>query len=133
MARTDYMSVYFQIKGAKEAEKDLRSLGQRGTVALNGITASTKPVNSALLALNSTVGQVSKTMHGFAGIAGAYLGFQGLRGTVTSIIDTNAELQKLSASMTVAEGSVDGANVVLEKLSSLAMQTPYSLNSLTEA
>ncbi|MCP4395654.1 MAG: hypothetical protein GY804_15510 [Alphaproteobacteria bacterium] len=133
MNKTDTMSVYFKVLGAGKAEKQLRELGQKGTLALDGISASTKPVNSALIALNSTVGRINKSMTGFMGVAGAYLGFQGLHGTITSIIDTNAELQKLSASMEVAEGSIDGANIVLEKLSNLATQTPYSLNSLTEA
>jgi len=133
MSKTDTMSVYFKVLGAGKAEKQLRELGQKGTLALDSISASTKPVNSALIALNSTVGRVNKTMTCFMGVAGTYLGFQGLRGTVSNIVDTNAELQKLSAAMEVAEGSADGANKVLDKLSDLATQTPYSLNALTEA
>lgn len=133
MSNTDTMSVYFKVKGAKEAEKDLKQLGKRGSLALNDITASAKPVNSALFALNSTIGKVSKSMTTFSGLAGAYFSFQGLKASVGQIIGTNTELQKLSASMEVAEGSIDGANTVMEKLSSLATQTPYSINALTEA
>jgi len=130
---TNKLSVYLNVNGEKEAEAKLKRLGKHGTVALNGITASAKPVNSSLMALNSTVGTVGKSMQAFAGIAGAYLGFQGIQGTISGIIQTNTEFQTLSASLVVVEKDADRAALVLSKLDKFAAQTPYALQSLTDA
>ncbi|HAG53055.1 MAG TPA: hypothetical protein DCL21_04635 [Alphaproteobacteria bacterium] len=59
------------------------------------------------MALNDTVGTVSKSMQAFAGIAGAYLGFQGIQGTISGIIQTNTEFQTLSSSLTAVEKDAD--------------------------
>ncbi|HAG52438.1 MAG TPA: hypothetical protein DCL21_01490 [Alphaproteobacteria bacterium] len=130
---TNKLSVYLNVNGAEEAETKLKKLGKHGTVALQGITTSAQPVNKSLVALNDTVGTVSKSMQAFAGIAGAYLGFQGIQGTISGIIQTNTEFQTLSSSLTVVEKDADKAAIILTKLDSLATQTPYALQSLTEA
>lgn len=130
---TNKLSVYLNVNGAEEAEAKLKRLGKYGDVALKGISTSAQPVNKSLISLNDTVGTVSKSMQTFAGLAGAYLGFQGIGSTIGGIIATNTEFQKLSASLEVVEKDAGRAAVILDKLDSLAVQTPYSVQSLTDA
>ncbi len=127
------LSVYLNVNGAEEAEAKLKRLGKYGDVALKGISTSAEPVNKSLIALNDTVGSVSKSMQTFAGLAGAYLGFQGLTASAEAVKLTNIEFQKLSASLKVVEGDAETADNVLTRLDNLAKQTPYAVQSLTEA
>ena len=127
------LSVYLNVNGAEEAEAKLKRLGKYGDVALKGISTSAEPVNKSLIALNDTVGSVSKSMQTFAGIAGAYIGFQGLTASAEAVKLTNIEFQKLSASLKVVEGDAETADNVLTRLDNLAKQTPYAVQSLTEA
>lgn len=126
---TDKLSLYLQVNGADEATKKFNRLGKDGMYALNGVTASAKPVSSALVAMNSTVGKVNRSFGTLQGLFGAYVA----KGAISGIIETNKTFQGLEASLTTVEGSSAKAAATFALINEMASQTPYAVENLTQA
>jgi len=105
MADLATLSIAVDSRAVKSADKDLDSLSATGAKAERAM---------------------AKLVSVFAALAAAAAGLK-------AFYDTNAEFQRLSASLVTVTGSTDKANRAFGMLQTLAQNTPYELSQVTQA
>ena len=119
--------------GGDKVRQEFKSLGKDGTEAFHRITNVITPANDNLKVINETAKTFNSVLKQGVALMGAYLGFQGITNTFKSIVSTNAEFERLSASLKTVTGSVEEAKKAFNLIEDFATSTPYQLDEIVDS
>ncbi len=127
------LSIRLEAVGGDKVRREFKSLGADGDRAFRQITQVITPANDNLKALSSTARSFNEIIKQGTALFGAYLGFQGLKNTLSAIFNANNSFEQLSGSLKTVTGSAKGAQEAFALIEKFAIDTPYQLNEIVEA
>lgn len=105
MSAVKNLSIRLSAIGGDKVRQEFKKLGNDGDKAFRRITQVITPANDNLKALDATVRSFNKLIRQGTALFEAYLGFQGLKNTFSSIFSANTTFERLSASLKTVTGS----------------------------
>ncbi len=133
MSAVKNLSIRLSAVGGDKVRQEFKNLGNDGDKAFRRITQVITPANDNLKALDATARSFNEVIRQGTALFGAYLGFQGLKNTFSSIFSANTTFEKLSASLKTVTGSTKAAQEAFSLIEKFAINTPYQLNEIVEA
>ena len=133
MSAVKNLSIRLAVVGGDKVRQEFKNLGTDGDKAFRRITQVIQPANDNLKALDATARSFNEVIRQGTALFGAYLGFQGLKNTFSTIFSANATFEKLSASLKTVTGSTEAAQEAFALIEKFAVDTPYQLNEIVEA
>lgn len=123
----------------------IRELRAKFTATVNGFKTAIQGVKKDIRSLNDASGKTADNMNSrfsnlkttLAGFAGAYLGFEALKGGITSVatamIQGNADMEQYHATLTTVLKSSEKATEMLAWAEKFAAETPFEIPEIVEA
>lgn len=133
MSAVKNLSIRLSAVGGDKVRQEFKNLGDDGDKAFRRITQVITPANDNLKALDATARSFNEVIRQGTALFGAYLGFQGLKNTFSSIFNANTTFERLSASLKTVTGSTKAAQEAFTLIEKFAINTPYQLNEIVEA
>ena len=133
MSAVKNLSIRLSAVGGDKVRQEFKNLGNDGDKAFRRITQVITPANDNLKALDATARSFNEVIRQGTALFGAYLGFQGLKNTFSSIFNANTTFERLSASLKTVTGSTKAAQEAFTLIEKFAINTPYQLNEIVEA
>lgn len=133
MSAVKNLSIRLSAVGGDKVRQEFKNLGNDGDKAFRRITQVITPANDNLKALDATARSFNEVIRQGTALFGAYLGFQGLKNTFSSIFSANTTFERLSASLKTVTGSTKAAQEAFTLIEKFAINTPYQLNEIVEA
>lgn len=133
MSAVKNLSIRLSAVGGDKVRQEFKNLGNDGDKAFRRITQVITPANDNLKALDVTARSFNEVIRQGTALFGAYLGFQGLKNTFSSIFNANTTFERLSASLKTVTGSTKAAEQAFTLIEKFAINTPYQLNEIVEA
>lgn len=133
MSAVKNLSIRLSAVGGDKVRQEFKNLGNDGDKAFRRITQVITPANDNLKALDATARSFNEVIRQGTALFGAYLGFQGLKDTFSSIFNANTTFERLSASLKTVTGSTKAAQEAFTLIEKFAINTPYQLNEIVEA
>lgn len=133
MSAVKNLSIRLSAVGGDKVRQEFKNLGNDGDKAFRRITQVITPANDNLKALDATARSFNEVIRQGSALFGAYLGFQGLKNTFSSIFNANTTFERLSASLKTVTGSTKAAQEAFSLIEKFAINTPYQLNEIVEA
>lgn len=133
MSAVKNLSIRLSAVGGDKVRQEFKNLGDDGDKAFRRITQVITPANDNLKALDATARSFNEVIRQGTALFGAYLGFQGLKNTFSSIFSANTTFERLSASLKTVTGSTKAAQEAFTLIEKFAINTPYQLNEIVEA
>ena len=133
MSAVKNLSIRLSAVGGDKVRQEFKNLGNDGDKAFRRITQVITPANDNLKALDATARSFNEVIRQGTALFGAYLGFQGLKNTFSSIFNANTTFERLSASLKTVTGSTKAAEQAFTLIEKFAINTPYQLNEIVEA
>ena len=133
MSAVKNLSIRLSAVGGDKVRQEFKNLGNDGDKAFRRITQVITPANDNLKALDATARSFNEVIRQGSALFGAYLGFQGLKNTFSSIFNANTTFERLSASLKTVTGSTKAAQEAFTLIEKFAINTPYQLNEIVEA
>lgn len=133
MSAVKNLSIRLSAVGGDKVRQEFKNLGNDGDKAFRRITQVITPANDNLKALDATARSFNEVIRQGSALFGAYLGFQGLKNTFSSIFSANTTFERLSASLKTVTGSTKAAQEAFSLIEKFAINTPYQLNEIVEA
>ncbi len=133
MSAVKNLSIRLSAVGGDKVRQEFKNLGDDGDKAFRRITQVIAPANDNLKALDATARSFNEVIRQGTALFGAYLGFQGLKNTFSSIFNANTTFERLSASLKTVTGSTKAAQEAFALIEKFAINTPYQLNEIVEA
>ena len=133
MSAVKNLSIRLSAVGGDKVRQEFKNLGDDGDKAFRRITQVITPANDNLKALDATARSFNEVIRQGTALFGAYLGFQGLKNTFSSIFSANTTFERLSASLKTVTGSTKAAEQAFTLIEKFAINTPYQLNEIVEA
>ena len=133
MSAVKNLSIRLSAVGGDKVRQEFKNLGNDGDKAFRRITQVITPANDNLKALDATARSFNEVIRQGTALFGAYLGFQGLKNTFSSIFSANTTFERLSASLKTVTGSTKAAQEAFALIEKFAINTPYQLNEIVEA
>ena len=133
MSAVKNLSIRLSAVGGDKVRQEFKNLGDDGDKAFRRITQVITPANDNLKALDATARSFNEVIRQGTALFGAYLGFQGLKNTFSSIFSANTTFERLSASLKTVTGSTKAAQEAFSLIEKFAINTPYQLNEIVEA
>lgn len=133
MSAVKNLSIRLSAIGGDKVRQEFKNLGNDGDKAFRRITQVITPANDNLKALDATARSFNEVIRQGTALFGAYLGFQGLKNTFSSIFNANTTFERLSASLKTVTGSTKAAQEAFSLIEKFAINTPYQLNEIVEA
>ena len=133
MSAVKNLSIRLSAVGGDKVRQEFKNLGNDGDKAFRRITQVITPANDNLKALDATARSFNEVIRQGTALFGAYLGFQGLKNTFSSIFSANTTFERLSASLKTVTGSTKAAQEAFSLIEKFAINTPYQLNEIVEA
>ncbi len=133
MSAVKNLSIRLSAIGGDKVRQEFKNLGNDGDKAFRRITQVITPANDNLKALDATARSFNEVIRQGTALFGAYLGFQGLKNTFSSIFNANTTFERLSASLKTVTGSTKAAQEAFTLIEKFAINTPYQLNEIVEA
>ena len=133
MSATKSLSIRLAAVGGDKVRQEFKTLGNDGQKAFHQITNVIAPVNDNLLRLSENTKVFNGILKQASYVAGTFLGFKGVSGTLGALFESNRSFEQLSASLKTVTGSVEGAQAAFALIEKFAVDTPYQLNEIVEA
>ena len=133
MSAVKNLSIRLSAVGGDKVRQEFKNLGNDGDKAFRRITQVITPANDNLKALDATARSFNEVIRQGTALFGAYLGFQGIKNTFSSIFNANTTFERLSASLKTVTGSTKAAEQAFTLIEKFAINTPYQLNEIVEA
>lgn len=133
MSAAKNLSIRLAAVGGDKVRQEFKALGNDGQKAFRQITNVITPANDNLLRLSENTKIFNGILKQASYLAGAFLGFKGVSGTLGALFESNRSFEQLSASLKTVTGSVEGAQAAFALIEKFAVDTPYQLNEIVEA
>lgn len=133
MSAVKNLSIRLSAVGGDKVRQEFKTLGNDGQKAFHQIANVIAPVNDNLLRLSENTKVFNGIIKQASYVAGAFLGFKGVSGTLGALFESNRSFEQLSASLKTVTGSVEGAQAAFALIEKFAVDTPYQLNEIVEA
>jgi tape measure domain-containing protein len=98
--------------------------------ALKAQAAASKTAGDGAAGLGTSI---RNTIASFAAMATAYVGFQQLKQSIMSVIETGGKFESLNVSLQTLMGSMEGAQQASDWIVKFAKDTPVSLDGVSQA
>lgn len=133
MSAAKNLSIRLAAVGGDKVRQEFKALGNDGQKAFRQITNVITPANDNLLKLNENTKVFNNILRQASYVAGAFLGFKGISGTLGALFESNRNFEQLSASLKTVIGSTENAQAAFTLIENFATATPYQLNEVVEA
>lgn len=133
MSAAKQLSIRLAAVGGDKVRQEFKSLGNDGQRAFSKITQVISPANDNLRKLNDTAKVFGSTLRQVSALAGVFLGFKGITGTLSAIFNANKTFEQLSGSLKTVTGSAQNAKEAFALIEDFATATPYQIEEIVQA